>query len=125
MTEPSANPFMRRQAARGQITNSHKRAPKQEKEWQKSLKGAQLTPASGAREIKGDVRVPRLLRLEAKTTKNKSFSVTLDMVRKIEEAALMSGELPAMIVEFNDGFGKKLGEVAIVPSYVLSQLCEK
>ena len=117
------NPYLRRVAKRGQITNSHKRAPKQEKAWAKKLNGSQ-TPASGSREVKGDVQVKRLLRLEAKTTKNASFSVTLDMVRKIEAAALQSGEMPAIVVEFTDGHGRVLGELAVVPTYVLQDICE-
>lgn len=89
----------------------------------KRLKGTR-TPASGARDVKGDVRVRRVLRVEAKTTKNASFSVTLDMVRKIEEAAASGAELPAIVVEFTDGFGRVLAEVAVVPTYVLDTIAE-
>ena len=88
------------------------------------VKGNQ-TAASGSREVKGDVRRKRLLRIEAKTTKNKSFSVTLEMLGKIEEAAASGAELPAIIVEFTDGFGRVLGEVAVVPTYVLDEICER
>jgi hypothetical protein len=63
-----------------------------------------------------------VLRIEAKTTKHKSFSVTLDMLHKIEEAALSTGEVPAMVIEFNDGEGRVLGEVAVVPTYVLNSI---
>lgn len=117
------NPFLRRLARTSNLSNSHRRAPKQEKSLAKRIGGAR-TPASGAREVKGDVRVKNLLRLEAKTTKNKSFSVTLDMVQKIEQAAIHSGELPAIAIEFTDGFGRVLGEVAVVPIYVLDEICE-
>lgn len=67
------------------------------------------------------MRVKGILRVEAKTTKNKSFSVTLDMIQKIENAATMAGEMPVLVVEFTDGFGRKLGEVAVCPTYVLDE----
>lgn len=101
---------------------SHLRARKQEKEAANRLH-AEMVPGSGARDTKGDVRLKRVMRLECKTTKNASFSVTLDMVRKIEEAAASAGEVPALLIEFNDGNGKRLCEVAVVPSYVLDHLC--
>ena len=117
------NPFLRNVEKKGNLSNSHRRAPKQEASWAARLKGERVA-ASGAREVKGDVRVKRVLRLEAKTTKNKSFSVTLDMVQKIEAAAISGGELPAIVVEFTDGFGRVLGEVAVVPTYVLDEISQ-
>jgi Holliday junction resolvase len=103
------------------LSPSHKRAPKQERETALRLKGV-LTPASGAKDVKGDVRVKRMVRIECKTTKHSSFSVTLDMVRKLEEAALATGEMPAFLIEFNNN-GKKVAELAVVPAYVLESLC--
>lgn len=103
---------------------SHTRAKKQEKEVAKNFRG-NLTPASGSRDVKGDVRVKGICRIECKTTTHKSFSVTLEMVRKIEEAALSGGEMPAIIVEFNNGAGKKLAEVAVVPTYAIDLLRQK
>lgn len=44
------------------------------------------------------------------------------MIQKIEDAAVLSGEMPVIVVEFNDGCGRKLKEVAIVPTYVLDML---
>ncbi len=58
-------------------------------------------------------------RLECKTTAKKSFTVTREMIQKIEEAALAHSQLPAVIVEFNDGNGNKVMEVAVVPTWVL------
>jgi hypothetical protein len=86
--------------------------------------GGKVTPGSGNGSIKGDVRKAGVVRVEAKTTKNKSFSVTLDMIRKIEDAALPSGEMPVIVVEFIDGSGKPIKEVAIVPTYVLGSIGE-
>jgi len=103
---------------------SHLRAREQEREAAKRVRGS-LTPASGAKDIKGDVRKTGVCRIECKTTKHSSFSVTLDMVRRIEEAALPYGEMPIILVEFNDGAGKKVAELAIVPSYILDQLCHR
>lgn len=99
---------------------SYRRSRKQESELAGRL-GGKLTPASGSKIEKGDVRVKGIMRIEAKTTKHKSFSVTLDMIEKIEEAAASSGELPIIAIEFNCN-GKKLKEVAVVPMYVLDML---
>jgi len=111
--------FLNRDKRKG--TASHRRAPKQEKYLAKRL-GGRTTIASGSKGEKGDVRVQGVVRIEAKTTKNKSFSVTRDMVRKIEEAALASDELPVIVIEFNDGNGKPEMELAIMPMYALASL---
>lgn len=115
----SRDSFINRDARKG--TASHRRAPKQEKELALRL-GGRTTLASGSKHEKGDVRIKGIARIEAKTTKHKSFSVTLDMVDKIEAAALTSDELPVIAIEFNDGAGRKLKEVAVVPIYVLDLL---
>lgn len=112
----SLRAFMNRDRERG--NPSYRRSRKQEKEIAGKL-GGRRTAASGSKDEKGDVRLRGVLRLEAKTTKNKSFSVTLEMVRQIEEAALASAEMPVIVIEFNDGRGKKIAEVAVVPMYVL------
>lgn len=70
---------------------------------------------SGCGNEKGDVRVVGAFRVEAKTTKHKSFSVTADMVRKIEEAATSAGEVPFLQIELCSG---KV-ELAVVPVWVL------
>ena len=115
------NHFLNRAARTANLSNSHRRAKKQEKEIAKKI-GGNLTPASGAGQIKGDVRLKNIARIECKTTKNKSFSVTLEMLRKIEDAAAMAGELPIIVVEFSDGYGKKIAECAVCPTYVLDSL---
>lgn len=102
-------------------TASHRRAPKQEKELARRL-GGRTTVASGSKVEKGDVRLRGVVRIEAKTTKNKSFSVTRDMVRKIEEAAVSCDELPVIVIEFNDGNGKREMELAVMPMYALASL---
>ena len=101
-------------------TLSHIRSKRQEKELAKRAKG-RLTPRSGAGSIKGDVRVYKVARIEAKTTKHRSFSVTMEMLEKLENAALPADEVPIIVIEFNDN-GRKVGEVAVVPTYVLDRL---
>ena len=103
-------------------TASHRRAPKQERELAKRSRG-KLVPGSGSKAQKGDVsKAFGVFRLEAKTTRNNSFSVTREMVRKIEDAALYNGEIPAIVIEFIDDAGKPCMEVAVVPTYLLPQI---
>jgi hypothetical protein len=120
MTE-HRNHFLEREARTANLTKSHHRAPKQERQLAIRVQG-RVTPQSGAGAVKGDVRVRGILRIEAKTTIHKSFSVTLDMIRKIEAAASSCGEAPAMVIEFLDSSGKPIKEVALVPTYVLEEL---
>ncbi len=111
--------FLNRDKVKG--NPSYRRAKKQERQLATRL-GGKTTIASGSKGEKGDVRVRGLLRVEAKTTKHRSFSVTLDMIHAIEMAALGAGEIPAIIVEFNDGEGRPIAEVAVIPTYVLDDL---
>lgn len=117
----SRNPFIDRINRTANLTKSHKRAPKQESEIAKRTR-ANKVAASGAKDVKGDVRLKRVARIECKTTKHKSFSVTLDMIEKLEEAAVLTGELPIFVIEMNDGNGKKLKDMVVCPSYVLDSL---
>lgn len=115
--------YLKRPKLKGRLTHSHLRSRKQEQEIADRI-GGRRTAASGAREEKGDVRLRGVVRVEAKTTKHKSFSVTLDMIEKLENAALPCGELPVILVEFNDGAGKKLKEVMICPAYALQDIAD-
>ena len=118
------NPFLDRLDRTANLTHSHRRSKKQERDLSKRV-GGKLTPASGSREVKGDVRVKGQVRIEAKTTKHASFSVTLDMVRKLEDAATLSDEMPVIVIEFINELGKPIAELAVMPTYVLDGLCEK
>lgn len=61
--------------------------------------GGQVSAASGAFwSRKGDVRSDRML-IEAKTTANKSFSVTRVVMDKIEKEAILDGRMPVLAVE--------------------------
>lgn len=112
--------FINRDKRHGTV--AHRRAPKQEKSLAKRG-GGQTVPGSGSGHQKGDVKKYNgILRIEAKTTKHKSFSVTLEMIRKIEEAALPCNELPAMVIEFLGEDGRPIKELAVVPMYVLDDL---
>lgn len=123
MSELSHNPFHRRLAKDKTGTHnstgvSHRRSKLQEREIAERVQG-KITPGSGNQREKGDVRVKGILRIECKTTQCKSFSITRDMISKIEDAALPHGEIPAIVVEFIDADGNPLKEVAVVPTYVL------
>lgn len=106
---------------RGKHTASHARSPQQEKSLAERL-GGRVTRGSGNGNEKGDVRIKGVARIEAKTTKHASFRVTLEMIEKISEAAMCSGEVPALVVEFIDEKGTPREEVAIVPTWVLDTL---
>lgn len=109
---------------RGVKKVAHNRAPKQEKSLAGRL-GGNAVKGSGSGFEKGDVRVHKLSRIEAKCTEKKSFSVTREMVRKIEDAALGSGEVPGIVIEFLDPKGKPEHEVAVVPTWVLEMFLGK
>jgi hypothetical protein len=115
----SVNAFLDRDKKKG--TYSHRRAPKQEKELALRV-GGKRTSGSGNKMEKGDIRLKKIVRIEAKTTKNKSFSVTEEMLDKIEHAALSTGEMPVIFIEFNDGIGNKKREICVCPSYVIDLL---
>ena len=100
---------------------AHKRTPKQEKATAKRVGGRRIA-WSGSKGEKGDVRVERVIRIETKNTTKKSFSVTREMVEKIETAALMSGEAPAIEIEFINDEGKRIAAVAVVPTYVIDHI---
>lgn len=104
---------------KGKPSVSHMRSPLQEAELAKRG-GGRVTPGSGNQAQKGDVMKYRgCIRIEAKTTKNKSFSVTREMFNKIEDAGLPNNEIPAMVIEFIDEFGNPEAELAVVPTYAL------
>jgi Holliday junction resolvase len=114
--------LFRREHGSGKQSLAHRRAPKQERELAKRS-GGRLTPGSGSKTQKGDVRnAYGVFRIEAKTTMKKSFSVTREMVRKIEDASLPNGEVPAIVIEFLNDEGEPVMEVAVVPTYLLENL---
>lgn len=117
------NRYMERETGRNNLTRSHRRAPKMEREVAERS-GGRLVARSGAGEVKGDVRIKGVARIECKVTKNKSFSVTLDMLEKIEAAGAEGAELPILVIEFVDEQGRKIKDVAVCPTYVLDSLVQ-
>lgn len=101
---------------------SHKAAPAHEAASAKRL-GGRLTAGSGSKTEKGDIRVNGIMRVECKGTINKSFSVTRDMLTKLEAAAAARNEIPAYEIRFLDPkSGACVAEYAVVPTHVLDLL---
>lgn len=103
-------------------TVAHRRSPVQERSLAQRLNGSCI-PGSGSKDTKGDVR-NGVVRIEAKTTTKASFTVTREMVRKIEDAALTSssGEVPAIVIEFIDARGKVLDSLLVMPGWAVDSL---
>lgn len=108
----------------GKKHNAQQRSLQQEKELAKRI-GGRTVRGSGRGNEKGDVRIEKILRIEAKTTSKSSFSVSLNMIEKIESAAMSAGECPAIVVEFLDANGKPISEVAVVPTWALNSITSK
>ena len=111
--------------SKAKLGTSHRRSKKQEAELA-SRSGGELVPGSGSSYQKGDIKkaFDGFFRLEAKTTQKKSFSVTREMVAKIEEAAIGNNEMPAIVIEFIDAQGRPQSEVAVIPTYALAAIAE-
>lgn len=105
------------------VNNAYHRSAAQEKEIASRV-GGRLTPRSGAGKEKGDVRLKGMARIEAKTTSRKSFSVTLDMLDKLSNASLPTGEIPIHVIEFLDSEGKPIQSLAVMPLWAAEQLLE-
>lgn len=115
--------FLRPRKDHKLLSPSHKRSKHQEEGAAKRLGGKRVV-GSGSGFHKGDVRVKGIMRLECKTTIHKSFSLTLEMVLKIQDQAMACGEIPAMEIEYIDKSGKKLASVAVVPLHILNRLID-
>jgi hypothetical protein len=90
---------------KGTVSDSHIRSKAQEKETAKRTGGEQ-TPRSGAGLVKGDVRAKGVLRVENKTTKYASFSVTTLHIDKLLDSVNGTDEVPFMQVELQGGHRK-------------------
>ncbi len=99
------------------VSPSHARAKVMEKETAKRIGGRQ-TKGSGSSYEKGDVRIKGLVRIESKTTKNKSFSVNEEMIDKIENATNGSNEVPVIEIEILGGARR----VYVVPAWAMDDL---
>jgi len=101
---------------------SQNRAAKQESETAERIGGA-VTHNSGAGAFeKGDIRIKGLVRVEAKTTKRASYSITRELIDKIEGHALQAGEIPAALIEVSNDDGAR--ECYVVPKWAFEMLIE-
>ena len=98
---------------------SHARAKVQEAATAKRING-RVTPGSGSKYQKGDVRLRGVVRVECKTTKNKSFSVTTDLIDKLDAAVFGSGELPMFEIELNSG----THSAVVLPKHAMDMIVE-
>jgi hypothetical protein len=100
-------------------TPSHARAKVQEQATAKRIGGRQ-TKGSGSGYERGDVRLKGFLRVENKTTKHSSFSVTKEVIEKLEASTFGSGEVPVLQVELG------LGEcrVLVMPDWALDLIVD-
>jgi hypothetical protein len=65
--------------------------------------GGRAVRGSGAGREKGDVRRVNVYRLECKTTKNRSYSLTREMIEKVEASVPAgSSEIPFMEIRVDD-----------------------
>ncbi|AHC30488.1 Holliday junction resolvase [Rhizobium phage vB_RleS_L338C] len=100
-------------------TPSHARSKVQEKTQAKRV-GGKVTTGSGNKYEKGDVRLKGVARIEAKTTKNSSYSVTKETIRKLEDACFGAGEIPILHVELELGNCK----FVVMPDYALDMVLD-
>lgn len=107
-------------------TPSHARAPKHEQAIADTY-GGRLVRGSGCGAEKGDVRIERVARIEAKTTSSGSYRLTPQVIAKIERAAMSSasGEVPILEVEFTTKQGKPVANVAVIPVWALTKLIDQ
>jgi hypothetical protein len=92
-------------------------SPKQERRVA-DLVGGKNTPASGAKQIKGDVRLKGLLRIECKATEKSEYVLTHKVIDKIKEQALTCVELPCVQVDF---LGETIRKVYILEMFTLPE----
>lgn len=112
---PSQNPILEASAKRATKSPAYRASPKLEKQMAKRT-GGYRTAGSGNKREKGDVRVRGVTRIEHKATQKKSFSVTREMLEKIENAGRGCEEIPVLVVDFLDERGKSKGfEIACLP----------
>lgn len=114
--------FQNRGTSKTHSTKAHGRAPKQEK-LLAARYGGWTTPGSGSKSQKGDIKkAVGFIRIEAKTTSKKSFSLTRKLFEKIETAAMSCNEIPVFVIEFLDDNGKPVHTLAVLREEDLHEL---
>lgn len=111
-------PVPKRLGGGSKLNASQRRSKVQERETAKRIGGRVTKQSGGGLFEKGDVRLKGICRIEAKTTKHKSFSVTSAMLDKIEQQATITGEIPAMEIEIEGGARR----VYVIPTWALDGL---
>lgn len=127
---PSSNPFMSRQAKRGQTGSGRE----SEKRVGKALH-ARLTPNSGAASVKGDMTIGKTrsgkgndldlsFRVEAKSTKAGSLTVEYSWLTKILTEAQATRQTPALTMSFTSDSGdpRPYGDWVAIPLSVFKEL---
>lgn len=110
----SQNPLLDRLDEKARQSKAYHASPKLEKKLAKEAKGYR-TSGSGNKKEKGDVRRHGVTRIEHKATQKKSFSVTREMLEKIELAGRGCDEIPVLVIEFLDDRGLSVGKIACLP----------
>lgn len=101
------------------LSPSHIRARQQEKSTAKRIGGV-TTKGSGNGVEKGDVRVRGVARVENKTTKHNSFSITTEHLDKLDRAVLGTNEIPMMQIELASGSRS----FVVIPDIYLEDIIE-
>jgi hypothetical protein len=104
---------------------AYNRSKFQEKETKERLIGGRAIPASGAKFRKADVEVIDLARIECKATGAKSFSVTREMIRKVEEAGMLSNQIPYIEIEFVNLKGQATDSACVLTRHALTALLNR
>jgi hypothetical protein len=99
---------------------AHARARTQEKGLAQRI-GGRTTRGSGSGYEQGDVRLHKVVRVEAKTTRHASFSVTEELIDKLEAAVVGAGEIPILQVELRLGARK----VIVMPDWALDWIVDR
>jgi hypothetical protein len=76
--------------------------------------GGRVTKGSGNQDDKGDVVLDGVVRIECKTTADKSYGLSWADIQKIEKAVANTGELPCMVIQWTDPNGRVIGEAAVM-----------
>lgn len=103
---------------------SHRRAPKQEAEAAQRFGGRVVDGSGSAAMKRGDVRKRGVHRVECKCTKHKSFSVTREMVDKMEKSVFGTTEIAFMEIEFLNEGGSCDNRVYILTRDAMDHLME-
>ncbi|MCH2079604.1 hypothetical protein [Prochlorococcus sp. ALOHA_ZT_50] len=102
---------------------SHEMSPKLEAKLKDDINKALMVKGSGRGRDKLDVKVPGLARVEHKVTKNKSYSVTLETLKKMRNGCEVS-EVPFLNVQFINEEGRVIEDCILTSKQVLLEYIE-